>query len=222
MPWGGGHIPFHGEMTGLSQGHASQLEAQHPDSPSCPPPAPPARAASGGPWDLRASASGCSHPCCHPATHPPKSSASSQRGLLSDLSLMSVLCHQTLKFLKAEVGFPVLYKTWHPAGAQEMPVGALVGQMDLPPPSASHLTSALPPPGISDSESWKGPWQTSLSESHGGAGTSPKVSTWKSEGSHLCLGHPTETLQGLSILHPSLLPSPPPPPPAHPLGDLAE
>ena len=70
-----------------------------------------------------------------------------------------------------------------------------MGQMDLPRPSASpHLTSALPPPGISDGESWKGPWQTSLSESHGGAGTSPKVSTWKSEGSHLCLGPLTRGL----------------------------
>ena len=43
-------------------------------------------------------------PHIHPKAPPPP-----RAGLPSDLSLMSVLCHQTLKFLKAEVGFPLSF-----------------------------------------------------------------------------------------------------------------
>lgn len=154
-------------------------------------------------------------PAIQPHVHP-KAPPPLRAGLPSDLSLMSVLCHQTLKFSKAGVGFPLSFTR---PGAQEMPVGAIMGQMDLggPPP----LISPLPCPHQASQMVRAGRARENLPESHGGAVTAPKVSTWKSEGSHLCLGHPTP-LQGLSVLHPSLLPSPPPPPRAHPLGDLAE
>ena len=162
-----------------------------------------------GLW-LVAAAPPAIQPHFHPEAPPPP------RALLpsssSDLSLMSVPCHKTMRFLKAGVGFPclsVLYRTWHPAGAQEIPVQRFVGQMDLELRGpVSPLTSALPPAAIPDRESWQGPEQTSLSESHRGAGTSPR-SPAGNQRAATCAHHPTESLEGSSLLCFSLLPATP-------------